>query len=190
MLAIDHNPERVQRLSNEFTHILTADTTDEHTLEEIGIRNFDAVIVAIGENVQANILTTLQLKELGVNYIVVKAQNLLHGKMLEKIGADKIIYPERDMGKRVAHNLMSTNVLEHIELSPNLGLVEVKAPQSLLHHTLAESNLRAKFGINVVAIKRGDDLIVSPLAQQEIISSDVLIVVGSNVGIQQLERLD
>lgn len=190
VLAIDCDPERVQRLSNEFTHIITADTTDERTLAEIGIRNFDTAVVAIGENVQANILTTLQLKELGVHYIVAKAQNLLHGKMLEKIGADRVIYPERDMGRRVAHNLMSANVLEHIELSPHLGLVEVTTPKSLLHKTLAESDLRAKFGINVVAIKRGENLIVSPPAQEEITTNDVLIVVGSNTGIQQLEKLD
>lgn len=190
VLAIDHDPERVQRLSNEFTHILAADTTDETTLQEIGIRNFDGVVVAIGENVQANILTTLQLKELEVKYVVVKAQNLLHGKMLEKIGADKVIYPERDMGKRVAHHLMSTNILEHIELSPNLGLVEVKAPNCLLHKTLAQSNLRAKLGINVVAVKRDDDLIVSPLAELEILANDILIVIGNNDGIQQLESLE
>lgn len=190
VLAIDNDAERVQRLSNEFTHIIQADTTDENTLKEIGIRNFDAAVVAIGENVQANILTTLQLKELGVKYIIVKAQNLLHGKMLEKIGADKVIYPERDMGKRVAHNLMFTNVLEHIELSPKLGLVEVTAPQSLLQKSLAESNLRAKFGINVVAIKRDENLIVSPLAEEKIIANDILIVVGGNAGIQQLEKLD
>lgn len=190
VLAIDHDAERVQRLSNEFTHILAADTTDETTLQEIGIRNFDGVVVAIGENVQANILTTLQLKELDVKYVVAKAQNLLHGKMLEKIGADKVIYPERDMGKRVAHHLMSTNILEHIELSPNLGLVEVKAPTCLLHKTLAQSNLRAKFGINVVAVKRIDDLIVSPLADLEILANDILIVIGNNDGIQQLENLE
>ena len=131
VLAIDSNEERVQKISSEVTHVVQADTTDENALKALGIRNFDVVVVAIGEDVQANVLTTLLLKELGVNYIVAKAKNELHGKMLEKIGADRVVYPERDMGQRVAHNLVSTNVLDYIELSPDLSLVEVTTPKVL-----------------------------------------------------------
>lgn len=189
VLAIDSDGERVQEFSNEVTHVVQADTTDEDTLAALGIRNFDVVIVAIGENVQANILTTLQLKELGVPYIVTKASNKLHGKMLEKIGADRVVYPERDMGQRVAHNLVSSTMLDYIELSPNLNIMEVSVPQMLVGKSLAEVDLRAKYEINVVAIKRGDDIIVPPQPNEKIQIHDILVVVGSIKGIQRLEVL-
>ncbi len=189
VLAIDSDEERVQEFSNEVTHVVQADTTDEDTLSALGIRNFDVVIVAIGQDIQANILTTLQLKELGVPYIVTKASNKLHGKMLEKLGADRVVYPERDMGQRVAHNLVSSTVLDYIELSPNLNIMEVSVPHALVGQTLAQTDLRAKYEINVVAIKRGDEIIVPPLPSEKIIAHDVLVVVGSIKGIQNLEEL-
>lgn len=189
VLAIDSDDERVQEFSNEVTHVVQADTTDETTLAALGIRNFDVVIVAIGQDVQANILTTLQLKEIGVPYIVSKASSKLHGKMLEKIGADRVIYPERDMGQRVAHNLVSSSVLDYIELSPNLNIMEVSVPQTVVGKTLAETNLRAKYGINVVAIKRGDEIIIPPQPSEKIMVQDVLVVVGNIKGIQSLEGL-
>lgn len=189
VLAIDVDEERVQTFSNEVTHVVQADTTEEEALRALGIWNFDVVVVAIGEDIQANLLTTLLLKELGVKYIVAKAQNPLHGKMLEKIGADRVIYPERDMGQRVAHNLVSTNVLDYIELSPELGIVEVTAPEIFEGKTLAETNLRAEFGINVVAIKRGDKIQIPPQPDHLINKGDVLIVVGGNKGIRRLEEL-
>lgn len=190
VLAIDENEERVQDFSNQVTHVVQADTTDEESLKALGIRNFDVVIVAIGQNIQANMLTTLQLKEMDVPYIVAKAQNVLHGKMLEKIGADRVIYPERDMGQRVAHNLVSTNVLEYIALSPDLSIVEVTAPKILIGKSLSESNLRAKYEINVLAIKRREEIIVPPLPSEKILPGDILIVVGGNEGVQKLEELE
>jgi trk system potassium uptake protein TrkA len=190
VLAIDSNEEVVSVFSNEVTHVVQADTTDDGTLKALGIRNFDAVVVAIGEDIQANVLTTLLLKEIGVKYVVTKARNELHGKMLEKIGADRIIYPERDMGQRIAHNLISTNILDYVELSPNLSLVEIAAPACLAGSTLAESNLRARYEVNVVAIKRGDELIVAPNPNEKIMARDVLIAVGSNSGVKGFEELE
>lgn len=189
VLAIDTDEERVQEFSNEVTHVVQADTTDEDTLVALGIRNFDVVVVAIGQDVQANILTTLQLKEIGVSYIVSKASSKLHGKMLEKLGADRVIYPERDMGQRVAHNLVSSNVLDYIELSPNLNIMEVSVPTTVVGKTLADTNLRAKYGINVVAIKRGDEIIIPPQPSEKFLEQDVLVVVGNIKGIQSLEEL-
>lgn len=190
VLAIDENEERVQDFSDKVTHVVQADTTDEDSLMALGIRNFDVVVVAIGQDIQANMLTTLQLKEMGVPYIVAKAQNALHGKMLQKIGADRVIYPERDMGQRVAHNLVSTNVLEYIALSPDLSIVEVTAPKILIGRSLSETNLRQKYEINVLAIKRNEEIIVPPLPSEKIISGDILIVVGGNEGVQRLEELE
>lgn len=189
VLAIDSNPERVQKFSDSITYVVQADTTDENALKELGIRNFDTVVVAIGADIQANTMTTLLLKELGVNRIVAKASNALHGKMLQKIGADRVVYPERDMGYRVAHNLAAPNVLDYIELTPEVSVVEVSAPAILIGKSLAESRLRSVYGINVVAIKRGEQMIVPPLPEEQIRAQDILIVVGDSVGAQRLEEL-
>lgn len=190
VLAIDSDEARVQDFSDEVTHVVQADTTDEDTLRALGIRNFDVVVVAIGADVQANLLTTLQLKELGVPHIVAKAKNPLHGKMLEKIGADRVVFPERDMGQRVAHNLVSSNVLEYIELSPDYSIVEVAAPQMLVGKDLVETDLRGRYEVNVVAIRRGEQLLVPPSPTEKIRAKDVLFVVGANRGVQRLEELD
>lgn len=190
VLAVDSEEERTQKFSDEVTHVVQADATDENTLKALGIRNFDVVVVAIGEDIQANVMTTLLLKELGVPYVVAKAKNALHGRMLEKVGADKVVYPERDMGIRVAHNIISRNVLDYIELSPNLSIVEVNAPKELIGKTLQQADLRPRFGINVVAIKRDEELNVSPKAEDVIESKDVLVVIGNNEGIQSLEEME
>jgi len=189
VLAIDNDEERVQEFSNEVTHVVQADTTDEDTLKALGIRNFDVVVVAIGVDIQANILTTLQLKELGVPYIVAKANSRLHGKMLEKLGADRVVYPERDMGQRVAHNLVSSTVMDYIELSPDLNIMEISVPGALVGKTLAQTDLRVKYDINVVAIKRGEEIIVPPRPSEKILAEDVLVVVGNIKGIQRLEAV-
>lgn len=189
VLALDSNEELVQKYSDKFTHVIAADTTDENALKSLGMRNFDVVIVAIGHDVQASLLTTLLLKEIGVEHIVAKADNLLHGKMLEKIGATRVVYPERDMGQRLAHNLISTNVLEYIELSPNFGIIEAAVPTSLVGLTLLKSDLRAKFGINVVALKRKGQIIVSPLPTEVFEQGDILVIIGDSLGIQQFEKM-
>ena len=190
VLAIDKNQHKVQEFSDEVTHVVQADTTDENALRELGILNFDVVVVAIGEDVQANVLTTLQLKEIGVNFIVATSRNSLHTKLLEKVGADRIVAPERDMARRVAYNLASTSVMDYIELSPRFSIVEITAPKAFQNKTIAESNIRAKYGINVVAIKRGEDLIISPLPSDKIIKDDIVVVVGKNESINGLEALE
>lgn len=189
VLALDSNEELVQKYSDKFTHVIAADTTDENSLKSLGMRNFDVVIVAIGHDVQASLLTTLLLKEIGVEHIVAKADNLLHGKMLEKIGANRVVYPERDMGQRLAHNLISTNVLEYIELSPNFGIIEAAVPTPLVGQTLQQSDLRAKFGINVVALKRKGQIIVSPMPTELFELGDILVIIGDSLGIQQFEKM-
>ena len=190
VLAIDKNQHKVQEFSDEVTHVVQADTTDENALRELGILNFDVVVVAIGEDVQANVLTTLQLKEIGVNFIVATSRNSLHTKLLEKVGADRIVAPERDMARRVAYNLASTSVMDYIELSPRFSIVEITAPKAFQNKTIAESNIRAKYGINVVAIKRGEDLIISQLPSEKIIKDDIVVVVGKNESINGLEALE
>lgn len=188
VLAVDSDEERVHAFSNEATHVVQADSTDEETLKALGIRNFDVVVVAIGQDIQSNMMTTLLLRELGVPLIIVKAANALHGKMLEKIGADRVVYPERDMGLRLAHNLVSSNILDFIELSPDLSIVEINAPAFVTGQTLAESNLRALYEVNVVALKRAGEIKVPPRPDEVIQPEDVLVLVGRNEGLRRLEE--
>ena len=190
VLAIDKDMERVQEFSNEVTHVVQADSTDEDALRSLGILNFDVVIVAIGKDTEANIMTTLQLKEIGVPFIVAIARTVLQIKVLEKIGADRVVAPERDMARRVAYNLASTNIMDYIELSPKFSIVEIAIPKLLRNKTLRESNIRAKYGLNVVAIKRHDNLIISPLPTEVLLENDIAIVVGSNESINGLEELE
>ncbi|WNB90556.1 TrkA family potassium uptake protein [Bacillus sp. NEB1478] len=188
VLAIDIDEERVNEFSNIATHAVIADTTDEGVLKSLGIRNFQHVVVAIGDNLQASILTTLILKEMGVEKITVKAQNDYHEKVLKKIGADKIIHPERDMGIRIAHQIVSSSVLDYLELSDEHSMVELKASEKMNGKTLIELDIRARFGCNVVAIKRGKEIYVSPKANQSIHPDDILIVIGRDKDINRLEK--
>ncbi|MEF2968455.1 TrkA family potassium uptake protein [Paenibacillus sp. M1] len=187
VLAIDSDEARTQAVSNIVTHAVSADSTDEEALRALGIRNFDVVVVAIGEDIQASILTTLILKDMGGPLIVVKAQNELHGKVLQKIGADKIIYPERDMGLRVAHHLTSPNILDYIELSDEYSIVELRATKAMLGQNLKELNVRAKFGCNVMAIKRGAKMNISPSSSDRLAEGDVLVIVGEKNDLTKME---
>lgn len=188
VMAIDKDHERVDEFASIATQAVVADTTDESVLKSLGVRNFEQVIVAIGENIQASILTTLMLKEIGVKKITVKAQNDYHAKVLHKIGADKVVHPERDMGIRIAHNILSNNVLDYLELSDEHSIMEIKANDKLAGYTLIELDIRAKYGINIVAIKRGDEIIVSPQADMEIEREDILIIIGSDADINRFEK--
>jgi len=187
VLAIDIDEDRVNEYASIASHAVVGDSTDEAVLKSLGIRNFDHVIVAIGDNIQASILTTLILKELGVQNITVKATNDYHEKVLKKIGADQVVHPERDMGERIAHSIISNNVLDYLELSDVHSIVEIAASDRLDGHSLLELDIRARYGINIVAIKRGNQVIVSPLASEIIRKGDVLIVIGADEDIDRFE---
>ncbi|HSO58060.1 MAG TPA: TrkA family potassium uptake protein [Paenisporosarcina sp.] len=188
VMAIDKFADRVDEFASIATQAIVADTTDESVLKSLGIRNFEHVIVAIGEDIQSSILTTLMLKEIGVNKITVKAQNDYHEKVLRKIGADQVVHPERDMGIRIANNIMTNNVLDYLELSDEHSIMEIKANEILAGSTLIDLDIRAKYGINIVGIKRGTEILVSPQADEKILINDVLIVIGADADIIRFEK--
>ncbi|WP_413356161.1 potassium channel family protein [Robertmurraya sp. 2P01SA] len=188
VMAIDTKEDRVNEFSMIASHAVMGDTTDESVLKGLGIRNFDHVIVAIGDDIQASILTTLILKELGVKHITVKAQNDYHEKVLLKIGADTVVHPERDMGRRIAHKMVSNSVLDYLELSDEHSIVEIVAGGTVIGHTILELDIRAKYGINIVAIKRGNEINVSPQANEVILQNDILIVIGADSDINRFEK--
>lgn len=189
VLAIDNDGDRTQDVIHMVTHAVQADSTDEEALKAIGLRNFDVVVVAIGHDIQASILTTLIVKEMGVGKLVAKAQNELHGKVLDRIGADKVIYPERDMGARVAHNLVSPNILDHIELSEDYSIVDMKAGPAMIGKNLRQLDIRNQYGCNVMGIKDcAGKMNIAPSADDLIEDGDVLVVVGNNNDLHRFEK--
>lgn len=188
VLAIDIKEERVNEYASIATHAVIGDTTDEKVLKSLGIGNFDHVIVAIGNDIQASILTTIILKELGVKNVVAKSLSEYHEKVLLKIGADRVVHPERDMGKRLALNLVYDNVLDYLELSDRHSIVEIVARKPLAGNSIVDLNIRARYGITIVAIKRENDLIVSPKAEEMILENDVLVVIGADDDIARFEK--
>ncbi len=188
VLAIDGDPDIVQHISEFVTHSASIDVKDEAALRAVGMRNIDVAVVAIGSEIKASIMATLVVKELGVKYVVAKAQDELHAKVLYKIGADRVIFPERDMGVRLAYNLTSTNILDYIELAADYSIMEITAPEKWQDRSLMDINIRAKFGISVMAIKHGEDINVAPQASTVIHRGDVLVVVGSNEDLQRVQE--
>ena len=187
-MAIDTDSERVDEFARIATQAVVADTTEEETVKSLGLWNFEHVIVAIGENIQSSILTTLILKELGVHQITVKAQNDYHEKVLRKIGADFVVHPERDMGIRIANNMLSNNVLDYLELSDEHSIMEIRVSDRIAGRSLVDLDIRAKYDINIVGIKRGEQILISPSPTDPILIGDILLVIGADVDINRFMK--
>lgn len=188
VLAIDRNEQRINEFKDIATQSIILDSTDEQALKEIGIQNIDHVIIAIGDDIQASILTTVILSDLHVKKITVKAQNDYHAKILTKIGAHQVVHPERDMGRRLAHSIISNSILDYLELSEEHSIVEVKVSSKMIGKNLIELDIRKNYGCNVVAIKRGKQMNVSPNAHDLLQAGDILIIIGADEDISKLER--
>ncbi|MEG0767818.1 MAG: TrkA family potassium uptake protein, partial [Clostridia bacterium] len=189
VLAIDASAERIEAVAEFVTHAVQADATDEDALRTLGLRNFDVAVITIGGNVQSSILITLLCKEMGIHYVVAKAQNDLHAKVLYRIGADRVVFPERDMGIRVAKSLTTHNIVEMIELSEEYSLVETHVPNAWIGKTLRNLDVRVKYGINVMAIRRGTNLIASPHGDEILVAEDELVIIGETNDIAKLETM-
>jgi len=202
VLAIDEDEEKVKEISNIVTQAVQADATDEKTLRSLGVDKMDMAVVSTGENMEASILVTLLMKELGVKTIVAKAISPSHGTVLRKIGATRVVFPERDTGVRLAESLATPTILEHIELSPEYSILEVHAPKSFIGNSLREINVRAKHGVIIIAIKRKlpyltetgesdfkEEILITPEADEEVADGDILVVLGPNKKIDNLRNL-
>jgi len=194
VLAIDRDEEKVKAVSDFITHSLVLDAMDDRALRSAGIKDVDVAVVSIGENIEASILVVMRLKELRIPYIVAKAVTSLHGRVLETMKVDRIIYPERDMAIRVAHSLTRPSIIEHLELSPEYSIVEIPAPEMVTGKSLKDSLLRTKYGVNVIAIKRiiledGNEKEVwnfNPSPLDVIQKNDFLVLVGLNEDLKRL----
>jgi trk system potassium uptake protein len=190
VLGIDLSEEKVENALTFVTHANVADSTEEQALTSVGIRNFDCVIVAIGNDMQSSILTVMLLKELGVKKVIAKALGKRHGQVLEKVGADWIIYPERDMGERVANQLLSPNMLNYIELSKEYNIEEIMIPPKMAEKSLRELDIRAKYNISAIAIVREGDIIVSPSPDQIIHKEDLLVMIGNREDLAKFSSIE
>jgi len=186
VIAIDINKETVQNIKDFSSQAIIADVSDKESINSLGLQDVDVAVVSLGERMDTSALTILYLKELGVKEIVVKALTLDHGKVLELIGATKIIFPERDMAIRTAERLSAPNILDQINFLEGYSVVEIAAPRELWEKSLKEANVRANYGIAIVVIKRKTladlpaKVIIAPHANEKIIEGDVLVVIGQD----------
>ena len=189
VLALDVKGDYVQQIANDVTHAVVGDAQDKEVLRALGVRNLDCAVIAIGDNLAASVLITMNLKELGVPYIVCKAHDETHRKVLEKLGVDRVIIPEQENAQRLARSLNSHNVLEYIELSEDYGILEIPAPKGWIGKTIKELNVRAKLGVNIIAVENDKETNVSPSADYQIVPGDVMVVLGDNYALEAVQKL-
>lgn len=187
VLAIDAREENIQEIADKVTYAVRADVREPEVLRTLGVQNVDVAVIAVAENMEASIMATMQAKELGVPYVLAKAMNALHGKILEKIGADRVIYPEQSMGLRVARNLMSGGFLDVFELSTEFSMAEFPVPTEWVGKSLQELQLRESHDINIIAIKVGDDVEINLDPVKPLEADWHLMAIGKN---KVLERLN
>lgn len=178
VLAIDIDENAIDSIKDKVSFAEIVDATNPEALEETGIKNCDTVIIAVGD-VESSVLIALILEELGIHHIIAKANSQIHGRVLRKIGVKEVVFPEEDMGVRIANRITSANILDYIEITPEVDLLEYKVlHKDLIGKPLAELALRNRFGVTVIAIRRGDEVIVSPNAQEKFLEGDVIFIVG------------
>lgn len=187
VLAIDKDVESVNGLTAYSSHAVVADATDEKSLKSLGVRNFDHAIVAIGDNLQSSVLCTLMLKEIGLKKVWVKARDLQHQTILERVGADRVIQPENEMGIRVAQHVDSEKLIDYIDLSKDYSIVELVATEKTANKSLNQVNINAKYGCTILAIKRGEEVNIVPLPSDVIHLGDILIIIGHREDLKRFE---
>ena len=189
VLAMDSNEEKVNQISSRVTHAVVGDARDKGVLSALDVKSFDCGIVAIGDSLADSVLATMNLKELDVPYVICKAYDDTHAQVLKKLGADRVVIPEKENAVRLAKSLSSANVLDYIELSEDYGIIEIPAPAPWQGKSLIELNVRAKLGVNILAVKRDGDIQVSPAAEFRIAKGDVLVVLGDTGALKAVQKL-
>ncbi len=200
--VVDKDRDRVQQISDYVSSAIQLDATDEKALKSIGIEGVDVAVVSIGEQMEAGILVTMALKEMGINTVVAKALTESHGKILSRVGADKVVFPERDMGVRLANALLHPSLLEHIEVSPGYNIAEFEAPKVLWGKSIAESAVRGRHGVQIVALKRSrpsldkagesvleEDVDLIPSAETVVNKGDTILVIGKEESVRKFRSL-
>ena len=188
VLAIDDKDENIQEVADIVTYAVRADVREPGILKSLGVQNVDVAIIAVAENMEASITATMQAKDLGVRLVLAKAMNSLHGRILGKIGADQVIYPERSMGVRVARNFTASGFEDVFELSTEFSMAEFHVPTEWIGKSLAETRAREKYHINVVAVKQGDMVNVNLNPAEKLEAGGILVAVGRNEDLNQFRK--
>lgn len=186
VMAVDSEQSKVEEIADHVTYAVCTDVTDADAIRSLGISNFDGAIVAIGENLEASVLVTIVAKEMGIPYVLAKALTNLQAKVLKKVGADKIVFPEQESGIRIAHNLVSGNFFDAIELSAKYSMVDLDVAPDWVGKSLRELNLRATKKINVIGIKRDEEFEITPDPDAPLLADDILLVIGKNQALSKL----
>lgn len=190
VLAIDRDETRIAAIADLVTHAVVADTTDERALKRIGVRNFDCIIISVGDDIRTSILTTVLVKEQGAQFVIAKASDRLHARLLEKTGADKVVLPEHEAGVRLARSLVSGSIIDYLDLSDEYSINETLIPEPWVGRTLVELNVRNRFGVSVIAIRRGEDILVTLDPKAPLRAGDVLVMIGSNESLSRIGHGD
>lgn len=180
VLVLDQDENALQEVSDAVTHTIRGEATSASTINQLGLGNYDATVIAMSSNLESNVMATILVKEAGVPFIVVKAKTELEGRVLKKVGADKVIYPEKETGMRLANHLMHDNYFEAVELSEEYSIVDVDIPQDWIGKSLKTLNIRAKYGVNVIGVKGSSELNINPAPDDVLKEDDVLIMLGRN----------
>lgn len=189
VLAMDVKSELVQQIANDVTHAVVGDCRDKEVLKALGAGNFDCAVIAIGDDLSASVLATMNMKEMGVPYLVCKAHDDTHGRILEKLGANRVVIPEQENAARLAKSLSAPNLLDYIELSDDYGIVEIPAPRIWEGKSLRELDVRAKLGLNILAVRSNGAIDVSPAADYQIHEGDILVMLGDNRALEAVQKL-
>lgn len=203
VLLIDNNIDKVQELSDTVTKALQLDATDEKAMHALGLKDFNAAIVAIGRlSMEDSVLVTMMLKEMGVGTVIAKATNDAHGRILTRVGADRVVYPERDMGIRLANSLTTSSIMDHLDIVPGYSVAEIRPSRELIGKAIKESDIKSKFGIQIIAIKsmqpnideKGESVIeekinILPDASTKIEKDDILLVLGKDEDLDKFQRI-
>lgn len=188
VMAIDEDEKKVNMISEYVTSAMCLDISDEEVAKELGLRNFDGAVISIVHSLEKAVLATLCVKENGIEQVIVEAYDETQGKVLKKVGADVIVYPEREMGVHLANNLVFDNFLDAIELTSDYSIADIQTPEEWVGKNLIELNLRAKYDVNIIAIKRGTKVNVIPAADIPLAADDILMVLGENEILKKLSH--
>lgn len=188
VLAIDKDQKKVNQISDYVTSAMCLDITDEEVADELGLNNFDAAIISFANSLETAVLATVCIKERGIPFVIAEAYDEIQGKVLEKVGVDKIVYSEQEMGAHLANNLAFDHIIDCVEVSADYTIAEIQTPASWEGKSLIELNLRKKYEINVIALKRNNEINVTPVADMPLLKDDVLVILGKNDILKKLSR--
>lgn len=189
VMVVDKDERHLEQIASEVTHTICADATNPEAMKQLGIRNYDGAIVGIGHNLETSALITMQLKEMEVPFIMVKASTDIEGRILTKVGADKVIFPDREMGIRVGNDIMNGNYFEAIEVSEEYSIVDMAVPAGWAGKTLLQIDIRSRYGVSVIGTRGREETSINPPADYTLLPEDILIVLGHNTEIQRLREI-